>query len=72
MNNGLPKKSKREKVSGIKENRREEREIMRRESIATEMDVPSATITPQVTIHSDDDISPRLRMIRAKAGLQND
>ena len=72
MNNGLPKKSKREKVSGIKENRREEREIMRRESIATEMDVPSATITPQVAIHGDDDISPRLRMIRAKAGLQND
>lgn len=74
MNQELPKKSKREKVSGIKENRREEREIMRVESAVAMTDAQSETTASQTAMQSiaDDDLSPRLRMIKAKAGLQDD
>jgi hypothetical protein len=73
MNKSATKKSKREKVSNIKENRREEREIIRAESAGAVVDTPSST-APQVAMPNtvDDDISPRLRMIKTKAGLTND
>lgn len=73
MNKGATKKSRREKVSNIKENRREEREIMRTESAGTVADA-SSPAAPQVAARNtvDDDISPRLRMIKTKAGLTND
>ena len=73
MNKGTAKKSKREKVSNIKENRREEREIMRAESTGAEAN-DSSLVAPQFTSKNTvhDDISPRLRMIKTKAGLMND
>lgn len=75
MNNGQPKQSKREKLSNIKENRREEREIMRTESVAIEIEASSSAVSHVVKQSIvDDDISPRLRMIKVKAeeSLKND
>jgi hypothetical protein len=73
MNKVLPIKSKREKISNIKENRREEREIMRAEIGITGVGQPSSAVTSvPIQKNIDDDISPRLRMIKEKAGLKDD
>ena len=72
MAKGLPNKSKRERVSNIKENRREEREIMR--AANNEADTNAAQTANQPPSCLDDDMSPRLRMIKAKVEerLKND
>jgi hypothetical protein len=57
----LPPKSKRERVSHIKENRRNERENMKSSSIKLEEENEIAE-----THGSDDEMSPILRMIKQK------
>jgi hypothetical protein len=61
---GLPPKSKREKVSNIKENRRNEREAMQAAAFAAESvaDSASAPAAP----NADDEMSPTLRKIKRK------
>ena len=71
----MPRKSNNERVSRIKENRREERDIIR--AATTETDVTTAfPKQPDMSTKSmtDDNMSPRLRMIKAKAEekLKND
>jgi hypothetical protein len=72
MSKELPKRSKHERVSQIKENRREEREIMQAINIKANAGVmPSAEPVPVSTQSgTGDDISPRLRKIKAKAEEQ--
>jgi len=61
----LPVKSKRARVSNIKENRREEREIMRAENNKT--DTSAVQQSNQPMHGANEELSPRLRMIKAKA-----
>lgn len=68
MNNSLPQKSKRDKVSKIKENRRNEREAIR-ESVPVNDDTNNYTDTTSTSIGDtiDDEMTPTLRMIKQKA-----
>ena len=76
MSKGLPKKSKREQISRIKENRREERGIMKEVSTETNGTAVSSAKQHSATAKSgtDEELTPRLRMIKAKAEeqLKND
>jgi hypothetical protein len=76
MAKGLPKKSKYEQVSRIKENRNEERKTMRATSTKTTNGEMSSVKQPPVSTQrdADEELSPRLRMIKAKAEeqLKND
>jgi hypothetical protein len=69
MNKGLPSKSKRERVSQITENRRQERDSMRQSPMVEE--VVSDTTETQ---NEDEEMSPTLRMIKQKleARLKNE
>jgi len=68
MAKGLPAKSKRERVSGIKENRRHEREIMRsKPSLADNVDGGNAGKTNSApSIPADEELDPILQMIKGK------
>ena len=61
----LPVKSKRARVSNIKENRREEREIMRAKN--NEADTCTARQENQPMRGANEELTPRLRMIKTKA-----
>lgn len=64
LTKGFSNKTKSERVSNIKENRREEREVMRNKNKKYDDMEQEANQPPNST---DDDMSPRLRMIKAKA-----
>jgi hypothetical protein len=72
MTDGLKSKSKYEQVSQIKENRRVERDIMRTANKQSDAGEPKPAI--QASSNPGDDMSPRLRMIKAKVEerLKND
>jgi len=64
MSEGLPPKSKRERVSQIKDNRRNERENIRNYSTGKKEE---DTVEPDVNLHdSDEEMSPVLKMIKQK------
>lgn len=65
MSKGLPQKSKREQVSQIKENRRQERESM--EAATTANEEPAIATGSADSSAQNDEISPVLRMIKQKA-----
>ena len=62
MKTSLPHKSKREQVSQIKENRRQERETIRAESVS----VPEPVDNPPIQGSAEEEMSPTLRMIKQK------
>ena len=61
---GLPTKSKRERIANIKENRRNEREAMQSAALAAESVEESAS-APTAS-NADDEMSPTLRKIKRK------
>ena len=64
LSKGLPQKSKSERVSNIKENRRNERKAMQTASIAA--DETEETVSTSAMPVADDGMSPTLRMIKQK------
>lgn len=68
MGKGLPSKSKRERVSQIKENRRQERESMRMTESSVIMDTKESAedLEAHRQAAAEEEISPTLRMIKRK------
>jgi len=68
MGKGLPSKSKKERVSQIKENRRQERESMRMIESSVIMDTGNPAEGPQAhrQAAAEEEMSPTLRMIKRK------
>jgi hypothetical protein len=68
MGKGLPSKSKRERVSQIKENRRQERESMRMTESSVIMDTKESAedLEAHCQAAAEEEISPTLRMIKRK------
>ncbi|SHH68260.1 Mu transposase C-terminal domain-containing protein [Desulfosporosinus lacus] len=68
MGKGLPSKSKKERISQIKENRRQERESMRMTESSVMMDTGNPAEDPQDhhQAAAEEEMSPTLRMIKRK------
>lgn len=68
MGKGLPSKSKKERVSQIKENRRQERESMRMTESSVIMDTgePAEDLEAHRQAAAEEEMSPTLRMIKRK------
>lgn len=71
MGKGLPQKSKKERVSKIKENRRQERDAMRP---ATTSEIPDDSAGMDPPLSAEEEMSPTLLMIKRKLEerLKND
>jgi len=74
MGKGVPHKSKRERVSQIQENRKQEREAIRSSSAAITESTDGTSVVSEKTVANEDEMSPTLRMIKQKLEerLKND